>query len=79
MAIDGQNVGPTFRKGPLDDLKLDELQLAASKGTPLTSRSQPLVDVVKAKAAHSFPGVEVTEFEATLPIEIYGELFKDHR
>jgi hypothetical protein len=23
------------------------------------------------------PGVQVTEFEATLPIEMYGELFKD--
>jgi hypothetical protein len=23
------------------------------------------------------PGVQVTEFEATLPIEIYGELFKE--
>jgi hypothetical protein len=23
------------------------------------------------------PGVQVTEFEATLPIEIYGELFPD--
>ena len=78
MAIDRQNVGPTLRNGSLDDLKLDDLQVVASEGTPPANRRRPPVDV-KPKAGHSLPGVEVTEFEATLPIEIYGELFKDHR
>jgi hypothetical protein len=29
------------------------------------------------KTTEPLPGVQVNEFEATLPLEIYGELFKD--
>ena len=80
MAIDGRKAGPTPQNASPDDIRLDELQLVAPEGIPATPSRRPGAAIVsKGKAAHPIPGVEVTEFEATLPIEIYGELFKDHR
>ena len=40
-------------------------------------RSEPFISGRPAQTQEPLPGVQVTEFEATLPLEIYGELFKE--
>ena len=44
-------------------------------GQPLGSS---VAHKVRPQQSDLLEGVEVTEFEATLPIEMYGELFKHH-
>ena len=79
MAIDGQKLARTTQDASVDELTVNDLRLIALDGaTPSSQRPVP-VQVPRAKATELLPGVEVTEFEATLPIEIYAELFKDRR
>lgn len=62
-------VSPAVRQAP---------DSATSMSEGRATSGQPSVSVVVPKAKPTpLEGLEVTEFEATLPIEIYGELFTD--
>ena len=75
--MDERKVREITQDASRGELKVGDLRLVAPDGAIPTSHRPSALHAPKTKVAHSLPGVEVTEFEATLPLEIYGELFTD--
>jgi hypothetical protein len=80
MVIRGRKVWRTTAESPLDGLQTECTTVVSPQGEihVVKPMSEP-PHKVKAAPTDSVTGLQVTEFEATLPLEIYGELFKDGR
>ena len=80
MVIKGRKVWRTTAESPLDGFQTEGITVVVPQGEihivkPMSEPGRK----AKAPPVDSVTGLQVTEFEATLSLEIYGELFKDGR
>ena len=70
----------TTAEGPFDGPGACEATVASPvSGVHNVTRPAPPAGQVPVAPTEPVTGLQVTEFEATLPLDIYGELFKQVR
>jgi hypothetical protein len=79
VVIRGRKVWRTTAESPLDGLPIGGIKVVPQGEIEIVKPPSAPTHQVKVNPAESVTGLQVTEFEATLPLEIYGELFKDGR
>ena len=79
MVIRGRKVWRTTAEGPLDALQADRQAPVPAAGEVDVVEPAPPIRRVAAPSSEAVTGLQVTEFEATLPLDVYSDLFKDTR
>ena len=79
MVIRGREVWHTTAEGLLDTLKADREESSAAAGDVDVVRPAAPVRRAVNPSSELVTGLQVTEFEATLPLDVYSDLFRDIR